>query len=75
MKTYIINIRPREDRRLLMDLQLRKNGSPYWKAEEKLPVKKSSKKRKPRTERRSTKRRSSNKRRTKRRSSRLRGGE
>ena len=26
MKTYIINIRPREDRRLLMDLQLRKNG-------------------------------------------------
>jgi len=32
MKTYIINIRPREDRRLLMDLQLRKNG---WEIPEK----------------------------------------
>ena len=26
MKTYIINIKPREDRRILMDIQLRKNG-------------------------------------------------
>ena len=26
MKTYIINIKTREDRRLLMDIQLRDNG-------------------------------------------------
>ena len=26
MKTYIINIKTREDRRLLMDIQLRANG-------------------------------------------------
>ena len=26
MRTYIVNIRPREDRRLLMDKQLRENG-------------------------------------------------
>lgn len=76
---YIVEYRPRKGGKMIKhSLRLRKNGTPYWKAEEKLPVKKGSKKRKPRTKRRSTKKRSSNRRRTKRRStkrsSRLRGG-
>ncbi len=66
---YIVEYRPRKGGKMIKhSLQLRKNGTPYWKAEEKLPVKKGSKKRKPRTKRRSTKKRSSNRRRTKRRS-------
>lgn len=80
---YIVEYRPRKGGKMIKhSLRLRKNGTPYWKAEEKLPVKKGSKKRKPRTKRRSTKKRSSNRRRTKRsnkrrstkRSSGLRGG-
>lgn len=84
---YIVEYRPRKGGKMIKhSLQLRKNGTPYWKAEEKLPVKIGSKKRKSRTKRRSTKRlatkrrsnkRGSNKRSNKRsskRSSRLRGG-
>ena len=84
---YIVEYRPRKGGKMIKhSLQLRKNGTPYWKAEDKLPIKKGSKKRKSRTKRRSsTKRLStkkrSNKRRSKRtkkrsskRSSRLRGG-
>ena len=80
---YIVEYRPRKGGKMIKhSLRLRKNGTPYWKAEGKLPVKKGSKKRKPRTKRRSTKKRSSNRRRTKRsnkrrstkRSSGLRGG-
>jgi hypothetical protein len=56
---YIVEYRPRKGGKMIKhSLQLRKNGTPYWKAEEKLPVKKGSKKRKPRTKRFSTKRRS-----------------
>lgn len=66
---YIVEYRPRKGGKMIKhSLRLRKNGTPYWKAEEKLPVKKGSKKRKSRTKRRSTKKRSSNRRRTKRRS-------
>jgi hypothetical protein len=79
---YIVEYRPRKGGKMIKhSLRLRKNGTPYWKAEEKLPVKKGSKKRKPRTKRRSTKKRSNKRRSTKRtkkrsskRSSRLRGG-
>ena len=82
---YIVEYRPRKGGKMIKhSLRLRKNGTPYWKAEEKLPVKKGSKKRKPITKRRLTKKRSStkrvstkrrsNKKRTKKRSSRLRGG-
>lgn len=78
---YIVEYRPRKGGKMIKhSLQLRKNGTPYWKAEEKLPVKKGSKKRKPITKRRSF-RRSNKMRSTKRtkkrsskRSSRLRGG-
>ena len=68
---YIIFYRPRKGGKMIKhSLRLRKNGTPYWKAEEKLPIKKSSKKRKPRKtiKRRSSKRtskRTSRKRRTK----------
>ena len=85
---YIVEYRPRKGGKMIKhSLQLRKNGTPYWKAEDKLPIKKSSNKRKPRTKRRSstkrlsTKRRSNKRRSTKRtkkrsskRSFRLRGG-
>lgn len=82
---YIVEYRPRKGGKMIKhSLRLRKNGTPYWKAEEKLPVKKGSKKRKPRTKRFSTKRRSNKRRSTKRtkrtkkrsskRSSGLRGG-
>lgn len=84
---YIVEYRPRKGGKMIKhSLQLRKNGTPYWKAEEKLPVKIGSKKRKPRTKRRSSTKRLSTKRRSNRRSnkrtkkrsskrsSRLRGG-
>lgn len=85
---YIVEYRPRKGGKMIKhSLQLRKNGTPYWKAEDKLPIKKGSKKIKPITKRRSstkrlsTKRRSNKRRSTKRtkkrsskRSSRLRGG-
>ena len=84
---YIVEYRPRKGGKMIKhSLRLRKNGTPYWKAEDKLPVKKGSKKRKPMTKRRSstkrlsTKKRSNKRRPTKRtkkrsskRSSRLRG--
>ena len=85
---YIVEYRPRKGGKMIKhSLQLRKNGTPYWKAEDKLPIKKGSKKRKPGTKRRSstkrlsTKRRSNKRRSTKRtkkrsskRSLKLRGG-
>lgn len=79
---YIVEYRPRKGGKMIKhSLQLRKNGTPYWKAEDKLPVKKGSKKRKPRTKKISTKRKSNKRRSTKRtkkrsskRTSRLRGG-
>ena len=82
---YIVEYRPRKGGKMIKhSLQLRKNGTPYWKAEEKLPVKKGSKKGKHRNKRGLTKKRSStkrvstkrrsNKRRSTKRSSRLRGG-
>jgi len=79
---YIVEYRPRKGGKMIKhSLQLRKNGTPYWKAEDKLPVKKGSKIRKPRTKRISTKRKSNKRRSTKRtkkrsskRTSRLRGG-
>ena len=75
---YIVEYRPRKGGKMIKhSLRLRKNGTPYWKAEEKLPVKQSSKKRKPRTKKRTSKRtkRSSNRtKRSSKRSSRLRGG-
>lgn len=77
---YIVEYRPRKGGKMIKhSLQLRKNGSPYWKAEEKLPVKKNSKKRKSRAKKRSSKRitKQTNKRRThnrKKRSRKLKGG-
>lgn len=81
---YIVEYRPRKGGKMIKhSLQLRKNGTPYWKAEEKLPVRNGSKKRKSITKRRSSTkrlstRRRSNKRRTTKRTnkrySRLRGG-
>ena len=77
---YTVEYRPRKGGKIIKhSLQLRKNGSPYWKAEEKLPVKKSNTKKK--SKRGSTKKRSSKRsskrsyKRSKKRSSRLRGGE
>ena len=69
---FKVEYRPRKGGKMIKhSLQLRQNGTPYWKAEEKLPIKRSSKKRKPRTKstRKST-RRSSKKSTKKRRSSR-----
>ena len=78
---YIVEYRPRKGGKMIKhSLQLRKNGTPYWKSEEKLPVKKTSKKRKSRTKRRSSNKRSSgtkkrsSKRSSNKRSSRLKGG-
>lgn len=65
---FEVEYRPRKGGKMIKhSLQLRKNGTPYWKSEEKLPIKRSSKKRKPRKtiKRRSSKKRSSRKRRTK----------
>ena len=65
---YIVEYRPRKGGKMIKhSLRLRKNGSPYWKAEEKLPKKKSSKK----IETRSVGRTSKNKKRTKQRSKRV----
>jgi hypothetical protein len=64
---FEVEYRPRKGGKMIKhSLQLRKGGTPYWKAEEKLPKKRSSKKRKPRKtiKRRSSKKRT--KRRTKR---------
>ena len=74
---YIVEYRPRKGGKIIKhSLQLRKNGSPYWKAEEKLPVKKSNTKKKSKSKRGSTKKRSFRRsyKRSKKRSSRLRGG-
>ena len=73
---YIVEYRPRKGGKMIKhSLRLRKNGTPYWKSEEKLPVKKSSKKRNPRTKKRSSNKRSSRtKKRSSKRSPRLRGG-
>jgi len=47
---YVVEYRPRKGGKMIKhSLRLRANGTPYWKPEEKLPVKKSSKKRKART--------------------------
>lgn len=64
---YIVEYRPRKGGKMIKhSLRLRKNGTPYWKAEEKLPIKKSSKKRKSRkTIKRRSSKRTSRKRRTK----------
>lgn len=64
---YIVEYRPRKGGKMIKhSLQLRKNGTPYWKAEDKLPVKSSKK-----IETRSVKRTSKNKKRTKQRSKRV----
>ena len=61
---YIVEYRPRKGGKMIKhSLRLRKNGTPYWKAEAKLPVKSSKK-----IETRSVKRTSKNKKRTKQRS-------
>jgi hypothetical protein len=70
---FEVEYRPRKGGKMIKhSLQLRKNGTPYWKAEEKLPKKRSSKKRSSKKrksrktiKRRSSKKRSSRKRRTK----------
>ena len=78
---YIVEYRPRKGGKMIKhSLQLRKNGSPYWKSEEKLPVKpnskKRNKKRNPRTKKRSSNKISSRtKKRSSKRTPRLRGGE
>ena len=54
---FEVEYRPRKGGKMIKhSLQLRKNGTPHWKAEEKLPIKKSSKKRS--TRKRSTRKRS-----------------
>jgi len=46
---FEVHYRPRKGGKMIKhSLQLRKGGTPYWKAEEKLPIKRSSKKRNPR---------------------------
>lgn len=58
---FTVQYRPRKGGKMITHtLQLRKNGTPYWKAEEKLPVKRSSSKRPKRkgSKKRGTKRRS-----------------
>ena len=65
---YTVEYRPRKGGKMIKhSLQLRKNGTPYWKADEKIPVKKSSKK----IKKRSVGRTSKNKKRTKKRSKRV----
>lgn len=65
---YTVEYRPRKGGKMIKhSLQLRKNGTPYWKAEEKIPAKKSSKKIKTRSLGRTSK----NKKRTKKRSKRV----
>jgi hypothetical protein len=67
---FEVEYRPRKGGKMIKhSLQLRKNGTPYWKAEEKLPKKRSSKKR---IKTRSVRRTSKNKKRTKKRSKRVR---
>ena len=66
---FEVEYRPRKGGKMIKhSLQLRKNGTPYWKAEEKLPKKRSSKKR---IKTRSVRRTSKNKKRTKKRSKRV----
>ena len=78
---FKVEYRPRKGGKMIKhSLQLRQNGIPYWKAEEKLPIKRSSRKRKPRTKssrkstRKSTRKRRSSKRSTRTRKSQI-GGE
>ena len=69
---FEVEYRPRKGGKMIKhSLQLRKGGTPYWKAEEKLPIKRSSKKRKPK---KTIKRRKNKVMTRKRRSSRLKGG-
>ena len=69
---FEVHYRPRKGGKMIKhSLQLRKGGTPYWKAEEKLPIKRSSKKRKPK---KTIKRRKNKVMTRKRISSRLKGG-
>ena len=74
---FEVEYRPRKGGKMIKhSLRLRKNGTPYWKAEDKLPKKKSSKKRKSRKtiKRRSSKKRSSKKRSSRKRRTKVQGG-
>lgn len=69
---FTVQYRPRKGGKMITHtLQLRNNGTPYWKAEEKLPVKRSSSKRTKRTK--GSKKRGSKKRGSKRRGSKGKG--
>ena len=72
---YQVRYRPRKGGKMILhSLQLRKNGTPYWRAEEKLPTLKRSKRRntRKRSSRRSTRRRRGTHKRSSRRSTRRR---
>ena len=72
---YQVTYRPRKGGKMILhSLQLRKNGTPYWRAEEKLPTLKRSKRRntRKRSSRRSTRRRRGTHKRSSRRSTRRR---
>ena len=72
---FTVQYRPRKGGKMILhSLQLRKNGTPYWRAEEKLPTLKRSKRRntRKRSSRRSTRRRRGTHKRSSRRSTRRR---
>jgi hypothetical protein len=78
---FEVEYRPRKGGKMIKhSLQLRKNGTPYWKAGEKLPKKRSSKKRKSRVKKsrvkssRRSSRKSSRKRSTRKRRTKVQGG-
>ena len=71
---FTVQYRPRKGGKMITHtLQLRNNGTPYWKAEEKLPVKRSSLKRTKGQKRKGSKKRGSKKRGSKRRGSKGKG--
>lgn len=71
---FTVQYRPRRGGKMITHtLQLRNNGTPYWKAEEKLPIKRSSSKRTKRQKRKGSKKRGSKRRGSKKRGSKKRG--